>query len=103
MRIFSIIKVEKFKGVITFNCRISEIGFADPHIIDPQKQAEDAAQTYPPNHSEPASLCAQNAVQLEKLNEAEVKYKECLALNSADKSALDELEYINIIRSKNKL
>jgi len=77
--------------------------------VDYFSQAEDAALTYSPDELRGSEFLRAkrgvgfNLVQLGKLNEAEVKYKECLALNSSDKGALDELEYINIIRDKQKL
>jgi Tfp pilus assembly protein PilF len=77
--------------------------------VDYFTQAEAAAPTYSPDALKANEYVRAkrgvgfNLIQLGKLNEAEVKYKECLALNSGDKSALDELEYINIIRGKTKL
>lgn len=77
--------------------------------VDYFTQAEDAAPTYSPDALKASEFLRAkrgmgfNLIQLGKLNEAEVKYKECLALNSGDKRAKDELEYINIIRHKAKL
>jgi len=77
--------------------------------VDYFTQAEDAAPTYSPDVLKASEFVRAkrgvgfNLIQLGKLNEAEAKYKECLALNSGDKSALDELEYINIIRDKKSL
>lgn len=74
--------------------------------LDYFTQAEDAAPTYSPDVLKASEFVRAkrgigfNLIQLGKLNEAEVKYKECLALNGGDKSAKDELEYINIIRGK---
>lgn len=71
--------------------------------------AEDAAQTYSPEiirvseFSRAKRGIGFNLIQLGKLNEAEIKYKECLALDAKDKGALNELEYIKIIREKNNL
>ncbi|MEN0036997.1 MAG: hypothetical protein AAGC78_08010 [Cellvibrio sp.] len=72
-------------------------------------QAEEAAPTYSPDVLKASEFVRAkqgigfNLIQLGKLNEAEEKYKECLALNSGDKRAKDELEYINIIRGKRNL
>lgn len=77
--------------------------------VDYFTQAENAAPTYSPDVLRASEYVRAkrgvgfNLIQLGKLNEAEVKYKECLALNSGDKSALDELEYISIIRDKKRL
>ena len=77
--------------------------------VDYFTQAENAAPTYSPDVLKSTEFVRAkrgvgfNLIQLGKLNEAEAKYKECLALNSGDKSALDELEYINMIRDKKRL
>lgn len=41
-----------------------------------------------------------NLIELGRLDEAEAKFKECLILNKADKTALGELEYIKLLRKK---
>lgn len=72
-------------------------------------RAEDAAQTYSPElirvseFSRAKHGIGFNLIQLGKLNEAALKYKECLEINANDKSALNELEYIRILREKNNL
>lgn len=77
--------------------------------VDYFTKAEEAAPTYSPDALKATEFVRAkrgigfNLIQLGKLNEAEEKYEECLALNSGDKRAKDELEYINIIRDKNKL
>lgn len=77
--------------------------------VDYFTQAENAAPTYSPDVLKASEFVRAkrgigfNLIQLGKLNEAEEKYKECLALNSGDKRAKDELEYINIIRERDRL
>lgn len=72
-------------------------------------QAEEAAQTYSPEliriseFSRAKRGVGFNLIQLGKLNEAEVKYRECLAIDAKDKGAQSELEYIKILREKNNL
>ncbi len=77
--------------------------------IDYFTRAEDAAQTYSPEAIRGSEFIRAkrgigfNLIQLGKLNEAEVKYQECLAIDATDKSALNELEYIKILRAKHNL
>lgn len=77
--------------------------------IDYFIRAEDAAQTYSPEGLRVNEFIRAkrgigfNLIQLGKLNEAEVKYQECLAIDATDKSALNELEYIKILRAKHNL
>ncbi len=77
--------------------------------IDYFSRAEDAAQTYSPEAVRVSEFMHAkrglgfNLIQLGKLNEAEVKYQECLAIDVTDKGALNELEYIKILRAKHNL
>lgn len=77
--------------------------------VDYFTQAETAAQTYSPElirvseFSRAKRGIGFNLIQLGKLSEAEIKYKECLAIDAKDKGALNELEYIKILREKNNL
>ncbi|WP_039911989.1 tetratricopeptide repeat protein [Cellvibrio mixtus] len=77
--------------------------------IDYFAQAEDAAKTYSPEQVRISEFSRAkrgigfNLIQLGKLNEAEAKYKECLAIDAKDKGALNELEYINKLREQNNL
>jgi tetratricopeptide (TPR) repeat protein len=70
------------------------------------KQAEEYAETFSPDAFKNDELTRAkrgvgfNLIELEMLDEAEAKFKECLKLNKADKTALGELEYIKTLRKK---
>lgn len=70
------------------------------------QQSEEYAETFSPEAYKKDELARAkrgvgfNLIELGKLDEAEAKFKECLALNKADKAALGELEYIKTLRKK---
>jgi tetratricopeptide (TPR) repeat protein len=70
------------------------------------QQSEEYAETFSPDNAKKDELARAkrgvgfNLIELGRLDEAEAKFKECLALNKADKTALNELEYIKALRKK---
>jgi len=69
------------------------------------KQAEDAAELSPDNVRTLELLRAKrgvgyNLTELGQLNDAEKKYRECLAIDKNDKKSKDELTYIKQLKSK---
>lgn len=69
-------------------------------------EAEDAAQTYTPEELKISELgrakrgVGFNLIELGKLDDAEIKFREALALDGGDKVARNELEYIKQLRAK---
>ncbi len=69
-------------------------------------EAEDAAQTYTPEDIKISELgrakrgVGFNLIELGKLDDAERKFREALALDGGDKVARNELEYIKQLRTK---
>lgn len=70
------------------------------------QQSEEYAETFSPEDSKKDELARAkrgvgfNLIELGKLKEAEAKFKECLTLNKADKIALNELKYIEMLRKQ---
>ncbi|GGY70623.1 hypothetical protein GCM10011613_13900 [Cellvibrio zantedeschiae] len=70
--------------------------------------AEDYALTYSPESIRTRELARAKRgvgfvlIELGRLDEAEKKFKECLELDKNDKNALNELEYIKQLKSKDK-
>jgi tetratricopeptide (TPR) repeat protein len=70
------------------------------------QQSEEYAEIFSPEDSKKDELARAkrgvgfNLIEMGRLEEAEAKFKECLALNKADKTALNELEYIKVLRKK---
>mgnify|MGYP002700711268 CR=1 FL=1 len=89
---------------------LSEMG----HIIQTKRdwtkaleifsQAEAAADTYSPKELKNMELArakrgvGYSLIELGRLDEAEIKFKECIDINKDDKGALKELEYIAQLR-----
>lgn len=70
-------------------------------------EAESAADIYSPEQVKVSELCRAkrgmgfNLIELGKLDDAEKKFREALAYNAKDKTALSEIEYIKQLRSGN--
>ncbi|GLQ31361.1 tetratricopeptide repeat protein [Litoribrevibacter albus] len=68
-------------------------------------KAEDAAETYSPDQVKQKELTRAkrgigfSLIELGRLDEAEVKFNECLEINPNDKTAKHELEYIKRLRT----
>ena len=76
------------------------------NALDIFTKAEEAASTYSPPELKDAELTrakrgvGYSLIELGKLDEAEIKFKECLEINKNDQGALKEIEYIEHLRSK---
>lgn len=70
-------------------------------------EAESAAEIYSPEEVKVDEICRAkrgmgfNLIELGKLDDAEKKFREALALDAKDKMALSEIEYIRQLRSGN--
>ncbi len=74
--------------------------------LDVFREAEKYAEAYSPEKHRELELArakrgiGYSLIELGRLDEAEAKFKECLKLDSKDKNALQELEYIKRIRNE---
>jgi tetratricopeptide (TPR) repeat protein len=78
-----------------------------PKTLEIYKKAEDVAEYSTPDENVRDATRAKRGlgyvlVELNRLDEAEVKYKECLALDPKDSKSQQELEYVRAVRAQGK-